>query len=70
MQKAYYQRLAEMTPAERVAIGVALWNAGDSMQRAALRRLYPQADEDEILFRLAVTRYGSELASKAYGRQE
>lgn len=70
MQRAYYQRLAEMTPAERVAIGVALWNAGDSMQRAALRRLYPQADEDEILFRLAVTRYGPELASKAYGRQE
>jgi hypothetical protein len=68
-QAVYWERLAEMTPAEKVAIGVALWQAADSVQRAALRQLYPQADEDEITFRLAVTRFGPELARKIYGRE-
>jgi hypothetical protein len=65
---AYYRRLAEMTPAERVSVGVALWNAGDSLQRASLRRIHPDADEAEIAFRIAVTRFGPELARKAYRR--
>ncbi|HEU5021791.1 MAG TPA: hypothetical protein VFT60_07860 [Bryobacteraceae bacterium] len=55
-----------MTPEERVNLGMALWKAGDSMQRAALRREYPEASEDEILFRLAVSRFGEELARRAY----
>jgi hypothetical protein len=66
--EAYFRRLAEMTPEERVNLGMALWKAGDSMQRASLRRDYPDASEDEILFRLAVTRFGEELARRAYRR--
>ena len=66
--EAYYRRLAEMTPSERIDIGVALWCAADALQRAALQRLYPDADEAEITFRLAVSRFGEELARKAYGR--
>jgi hypothetical protein len=57
-----------MTPSERVNIGVALWEAGDAMQRAVLRRDDPGASEDEILFRLAVTRFGEELARRACSR--
>jgi Rv0078B-related antitoxin len=64
--EVYFQRLAEMTPSERIGIAVALWNAGDSLQRAATRRTYPEADESEINFRLAVTRFGAQLARKAY----
>ena len=64
-----YRRLAEMTPAERVAIGAALWAAGDSLQRAAARRLYPEADDAEITFRVAVTRFGAALAEAAYERK-
>jgi hypothetical protein len=67
-EEAYFHRLAEMTPEERVNPGMALWKAGDSIQRAALRRDYPEASEDEVLFRLAVTRFGEELARKAYRR--
>lgn len=67
--EAYYRRLAEMTPSERVSVGAALFAAGDSLQRAALRRDFPNADDDEINFRIAVTRYGAELARKAYRRQ-
>lgn len=66
--EAYFRRLAEMTPAERVNIGVSLCRAADALQRAALRREYPDAEEDEILFRLAVSRYGEELARRAYLR--
>jgi len=67
--EVYYRRLAEMTPAERINIGAALWAAGDSLQRAAARALYPDADDAEITFRVAVTRFGEELARRVYGRQ-
>jgi hypothetical protein len=67
--EVYYRRLAEMTPAERLRIGVALWEAADSLQRAGIRRLYPDADDAEITFRIAVSRFGEELARKAYGRK-
>lgn len=69
MREAYYRRLAEMTPAERINIGVALWEAGNSLQRAALRRDYPDANEEEITFRIAVSRFGEQIARKAYRRQ-
>ncbi len=67
--EVYFRRLAEMTPSERLNIGAALWAAGDALQRSATRNLYPDADDEEINFRLAVTRYGADLARKAYGRQ-
>ena len=68
MRQAYYRRLAEMTPGEKINQGLALWMAGDSLQRARLRRDYPDADDEEITFRLAVSRFGEALARKAYGR--
>lgn len=64
----YFKRLQEMTPSERIAIGVELWEAAGSLQRAAIRRAYPDAEEAEITFRIAVTRFGPELARKAYKR--
>lgn len=67
VREIYFRRLAEMTPSERLGIGAALWRAGDSLQRAAMRRTYPNADDAEISFRIAVTRFGAELARKAYG---
>jgi hypothetical protein len=30
--KVYFERLAAMTPADRMRIGVALWEAGHSLQ--------------------------------------
>jgi len=68
-REVYFRRLAEMTPSERVRIGAALWAAGDSLQRAATRRTYPNADNEEINFRIAVTRYGAELACRVYRRR-
>ncbi len=68
-QEVYFRRLAEMTPSERIGVGAALWVAGDTLQRAATRKMHPAADDDEINFRVAVSRYGLELARKAYNRQ-
>ena len=65
-REIYDRRLKEMTPSERVQWGVALWTAGDSLQRAALRRDNPHATEAEIVFQLAVSRFGFDLARKAY----
>lgn len=67
-KEAYYRRLAEMTAGERVRLGLALWAAGDSLQRAAIRREHPAADEAEVTFRLATARFGEELAQRMYGR--
>jgi len=67
--EVYFRRLSEMTPSERLGIGAALWAAGDALQRSAARKLYPGADDEEINFRIAVTRYGADLARKVYGRQ-
>lgn len=66
VREVYYRRLKEMTASERLGLAMALWTAGDSLQRAALRRDNLDADEAEITFRLAVSRFGLALARKAY----
>jgi hypothetical protein len=66
--EVYRRRLAEMTPSERLRIGHSLWQAGNALQRAGIRRKYPHADEAEITFHVAVSRFGEELARKVYGR--
>lgn len=67
-REVYFRRLKEMTASERVELGVALWTAGDSLRRAALRRENLHADDAEITFQIAVSRFGLELARKAYRR--
>jgi hypothetical protein len=66
--QVYFQRLAARSPAERVRLGAALWEAAHSLQWAAARRKYPDADDPEIAFQVAVTRFGAELARAAYGK--
>ena len=67
--QVYLRRLAEMTPSERLNIAVALWEAGHRVQIAGMRQMHPDADDAEIIFRIAAARFGRELARKAYGRQ-
>jgi hypothetical protein len=64
----YLRRLAELTPAERVRAAVALWEAAHSLQWAAARHRNPDADDAEIVFQIAVTRFGAELARTVYRR--
>lgn len=65
----YFDRLKQMTPSQRVNIGVELWRVADSIQRAALRRQHPDATDSELTFQIAVSRFGPELARKAYRRE-
>ena len=67
-RRVYARALAEMTPTARVQLGVALWKAADSLQRASLRRKYPGADDTEIAFQMAVTRFGIRIARAAWHR--
>lgn len=68
-REVYRRRLAEMTPSERINIGVALWEAGHRVQFAGMRHMHPDADDAEIMFRVAVARFDPELARKVYRRQ-
>ncbi len=65
----YLSRLAQMTPAERTNIAAALWEAGHRLQRASVRQQYPNLDEADIVFQIAVTRFGAELACKVYQKK-
>lgn len=67
--EAYWARLREMTPSERVRLGVELCEAADATQRAAIRQRFPDADEAEVTYRLAVAKFGEMLARKVYRRQ-
>lgn len=64
----YHDRLARMTPERRIDLAAALWFAADSVERAALRRDHPGIDENELTFRLAEKRFGTDLARRAYGK--
>jgi hypothetical protein len=64
--QVYFQTLAALSPAERTRLGAALWEAANSLQWAAIRRDHPDADEAEIAFQVAVTRFGPSLARAAY----
>lgn len=67
-RRIYVRMLAEMTPSRRVSLGVALWEAAGALQRASMRRKYPDADDAEIAYRIAVTRFGREIAGAAWRR--
>lgn len=68
MRSVYYARLAEVSPGERVRNSVGLWEAANALQRAALLRENPGASESEILYWIAVSRFGEAAAKAAYRR--
>jgi len=65
-REIYTQRLKEMTASERLRFAAQLWTAGDALQRASFRRENLYADEADITFRIAVSRFGLDLARKVY----
>jgi hypothetical protein len=67
-QEVYLQRIRQMTPAERVRLAVGFWETAYSLQRAAVIRDYPTADEAQVRFYIAASRFGLELAQAVYRR--
>lgn len=66
--RVYARSLAEMTPGQRIRLGIALWQAAESLQRASIRLKNPGADNAEIAFRIAVSRFGPDIARAAWHR--
>lgn len=64
----YYQRLAALTPSERIQIGLELTAAADNLLRAAIARRFPHASEEELQYQLLRARYGKELADRVWRR--
>jgi hypothetical protein len=57
-----------MTPRQRIARALSLSQATRQLTRARLRKLYPQATEDELRIRFAQRTLGKELTREAFGR--
>jgi len=68
-EAVYWRRLSEMTPGETLRIGTGLWEMAHHVQRSVMRRDFPDADERQILRRMAETRFGRDIADRAYGRK-
>jgi hypothetical protein len=66
LEDVYFRRLAEMTPSEKGQVQAELWRAGHALQCAAVRQRNPDASDDEVIFQVAVARFGLDLARKAY----
>ena len=67
-QRFYYRRLAAMTPAQRLNIGIELTEAADELLRESVRRRFPDARGEEFEYQVLRTRYGRELADRVYRR--
>ncbi|HLT36154.1 MAG TPA: hypothetical protein VK034_07710 [Enhygromyxa sp.] len=57
-----------MTPRQRIARALSLSQATRQLTRARLRKLYPDASEDELRIRFAQRTLGNELTRAVFGR--
>ncbi len=58
----------EQTDGQRMSHSFEMSELVRSLELGVLRDQYPAANEEEILYRLALKRYGADLADRAFGR--
>lgn len=63
----FLRLLRQMTPAQRVARVFELTAFQESLQRASVRAMYPQAGERERFLRMAARRLDRDTMIKAHG---
>lgn len=68
-QRAYYDALAHLTPAERVAVAMEMIATTDDLVRAGIRLRHPTATGDEFAYHFLRAKYGPELAGRVCRRQ-
>ena len=56
------------TPGQRISNALEMSELVRSLELGVLRAEDPEAGEEELRYRLAVKRYGRELADRAFGR--
>lgn len=59
----------KQTPGQRMSNALEMCELVRSLELGMLRNQYPNADEREVRYMLAVKRYGRALADKAFGVQ-
>ena len=62
-----FEAYARMSPAERAQRAADLTRTACLFALAGLRQRHPDADEPELLLRLAVLRLGADAVERAYG---
>jgi hypothetical protein len=65
--KIFIELHRQMTEGERLARVFEMCEFQESLQRASVRVMYPDADEREVFLRVAERRLGPESTRKAYG---
>lgn len=58
------------TPGQRMTNSLEMSELIRSLEIGLLRSQHPEADEHELRYQLARKRYGPDLATRAFGRQE
>lgn len=66
-RRFYFQKLAELSPGERLALMARSSRMVRQLAEAGLRRDHPDATPAELKIRLAVRLYGRELVEKFLG---
>lgn len=65
--EVFLQLHRRMTPAQRVARVFELTEFQESLQRASVRAMYPQAGEREVFLRVAARRLDRDTMIQVYG---
>ena len=65
--EVFLQLHREMDPGEKVAQVFEMCEFLESLQRASVRSMYPEADEREVFLRVASRRLDRETMIKVYG---
>ena len=60
----------QMTPSQRLSRFCELMDVVEGMQKAGIRRQFPNITDHEMLMRLALRRIGPEMTKQVYGWEE
>ncbi len=67
--RVLFDHLRTLSPRESLELCMEACRTMDELLVAGLRRDHPKADDDEIEFRLAVTKYGADVVEAFTGRR-
>jgi hypothetical protein len=67
MEQMVFDRIAELSPEERIRVATNLTQSVLAIARATLRQQYPAAGEEEIRYRLCARMYGRETMVRFFG---
>jgi hypothetical protein len=68
-RRLLFEHLRTLDPRESLRLCMEACRTMDELLIAGLRRDHPSADDEEIEFRLAVTKYGAEIVEACTGRR-